>query len=215
MLESGFATPAPPTFDAGMVQGCAHPQAPLALTDLIGLDMTAAVAQSMYQEFKEPLFAPPLLLLRTVDAGLLACQAGRGFHPYVRRSREPRHGERGSRHPAHTPRRKLLTRILSPRALRSLREPFAAAAGRFVDDVLERGTASVTWPRPTRSRSSADAVGLDASVEPHLLIYGDLAFKTAGPENDLLRGAMAGARPTIEAIMAQPKRDALKAPGLG
>ena len=82
MLESGFASAA--DIDAGMVQGCAHPQGPLALTDLIGLDTTAAVAQSMYEEFKEPLYAPPPLLLRMVDAGLLGRKTGRGFCPYAR-----------------------------------------------------------------------------------------------------------------------------------
>jgi 3-hydroxybutyryl-CoA dehydrogenase len=80
MLESGFASAE--DIDAGMVQGCAHPQGPLALTDLIGLDTTAAVAQSMYEEFKEPLYAPPPLLLRMVDAGLLGRKTGRGFFPY-------------------------------------------------------------------------------------------------------------------------------------
>jgi 3-hydroxybutyryl-CoA dehydrogenase len=82
MLESGFASAA--DIDAGMVQGCAHPQGPLALADLIGLDTTAAVAQSMYEEFKEPLYAPPPLLLRMVDAGLLGRKTGRGFFPYAR-----------------------------------------------------------------------------------------------------------------------------------
>jgi 3-hydroxybutyryl-CoA dehydrogenase len=80
MLESGFASAE--DIDAGMVQGCAHPQGPLALADLIGLDTTAAVAQSMYAEFKEPLYAPPPLLLRMVDAGLLGRKTGRGFFPY-------------------------------------------------------------------------------------------------------------------------------------
>lgn len=82
MLESGFASAE--DIDVGMVQGCAHPQGPLALADLIGLDTTAAVAQSMYQEFKEPLYAPPPLLLRMVDAGLLGRKTGRGFFPYAR-----------------------------------------------------------------------------------------------------------------------------------
>ncbi|SNR81323.1 3-hydroxybutyryl-CoA dehydrogenase [Blastococcus mobilis] len=82
MLESGFASAK--DIDAGMVQGCAHPQGPLALADLIGLDTTAAVAQSMYEEFKEPLYAPPPLLLRMVDAGLLGRKTGRGFFPYPR-----------------------------------------------------------------------------------------------------------------------------------
>lgn len=80
MLESGFATAE--DIDAGMVRGCAHPQGPLALTDLIGLDTTAAVAQSMYEEFKEPLYAPPPMLLRMVEAGLLGRKTGRGFFPY-------------------------------------------------------------------------------------------------------------------------------------
>jgi 3-hydroxybutyryl-CoA dehydrogenase len=80
MLESGFATPE--DIDAGMVEGCAHPMGPLALTDLIGLDTTMAVAASLYEEFKEPLYAPPPLLSRMVDAGLLGRKAGRGFYEY-------------------------------------------------------------------------------------------------------------------------------------
>jgi 3-hydroxybutyryl-CoA dehydrogenase len=82
MLESGFATPA--DIDAGMVEGCAHPMGPLALTDLIGLDTTMAVAVSLYDEFKEPLYAPPPLLSRMVDAGLLGRKTGRGFYSYGR-----------------------------------------------------------------------------------------------------------------------------------
>ena len=80
MLESGFATAE--DIDTGMVQGCAHPMGPLALSDLIGLDTVMAVAQSMYEEFKEPLYAPPPMLLRMVDAGLLGRKSGRGFHQY-------------------------------------------------------------------------------------------------------------------------------------
>jgi len=80
MLESGFATAE--DIDTGMVQGCAHPMGPLALSDLIGLDTVMAVAQSMYDEFKEPLYAPPPMLLRMVDAGLLGRKSGRGFHQY-------------------------------------------------------------------------------------------------------------------------------------
>jgi 3-hydroxybutyryl-CoA dehydrogenase len=80
MMESGFATAE--DIDTGMVQGCAHPMGPLALTDLIGLDTTMAVAESLYEEFKEPLYAPPPLLSRMVDAGLLGRKSGRGFHVY-------------------------------------------------------------------------------------------------------------------------------------
>ena len=80
MLESGFASAE--DIDTGMVQGCAHPMGPLRLTDLIGLDTTKAIAESMYAEFKEPLFSPPPLLLRMVDAGLLGKKIGRGFYDY-------------------------------------------------------------------------------------------------------------------------------------
>jgi len=82
MLESGFATR--DDIDAGMVEGCAHPMGPLALCDLIGLDTMQAVAESLYEEFKEPLYAPPPLLLRMVDAGLLGRKSGRGFYEYGR-----------------------------------------------------------------------------------------------------------------------------------
>ena len=80
MLESGFATAE--DIDSGMVKGCAHPMGPLALADLIGLDTTIAVARSLYEEFKEPLFAPPPLLARMVEAGLLGRKSGRGFFGY-------------------------------------------------------------------------------------------------------------------------------------
>ena len=80
MMESGFATAE--DIDNGMVEGCNHPMGPLALADLIGLDTTAAVAESMYEEFKEPLYAAPAMLSRMVEAGLLGRKAGRGFYDY-------------------------------------------------------------------------------------------------------------------------------------
>lgn len=80
MLESGFATAE--DIDEGLVRGCAHPQGPLALADLIGLDTTQAVAESLYEEFKEPLYAAPPLLSRMVEAGLLGRKTGRGFYTY-------------------------------------------------------------------------------------------------------------------------------------
>ena len=67
-----------------MLEGCAHPMGPLHLADLIGLDTTMAVAESLYEEFKEPLYAPPPLLSRMVDAGLLGRKTGRGFYEYHR-----------------------------------------------------------------------------------------------------------------------------------
>ncbi|MGW9356371.1 3-hydroxybutyryl-CoA dehydrogenase [Streptomyces diastaticus] len=80
MAESGFATAA--DIDAGMELGCAHPMGPLKLADLIGLDTVASIAESLYDEFRESLYAPPPLLQRMVEAGLLGRKSGRGFHTY-------------------------------------------------------------------------------------------------------------------------------------
>jgi 3-hydroxybutyryl-CoA dehydrogenase len=80
MLEAGHATAE--DIDAGMTLGCAHPMGPLKLADLIGLDTLAAIADSMYAEYKEPLYAAPPLLLRMTAAGLLGRKSGRGFYDY-------------------------------------------------------------------------------------------------------------------------------------
>ncbi|MGV0715263.1 3-hydroxybutyryl-CoA dehydrogenase [Mycolicibacterium sp. XJ662] len=82
MADAGLASPE--DIDTGMVAGCNHPMGPLALTDLIGLDTTMAVAESMYAETKEQLYAPPALLLRKVEAGELGRKSGRGFFTYSR-----------------------------------------------------------------------------------------------------------------------------------
>ncbi|MFD6922527.1 3-hydroxybutyryl-CoA dehydrogenase [Streptomyces sp. NPDC059944] len=80
MLESGLADA--DTIDQAMTQGCSHPMGPLRLADLIGLDTTVSIARAMYEEYKEPLHAPPPLLLRMVESGLLGKKSGRGFHTY-------------------------------------------------------------------------------------------------------------------------------------
>jgi 3-hydroxybutyryl-CoA dehydrogenase len=82
MFASGFASAE--DIDTGMIEGCAHPMGPLRLADLIGLDTMVFVADSLYAEFKEPLYAPPPLLLRMVEAGLLGRKSGRGFFDYAR-----------------------------------------------------------------------------------------------------------------------------------
>jgi 3-hydroxybutyryl-CoA dehydrogenase len=84
MLGSGFA-PAE-DIDTGMVSGCGHPMGPLRLTDTIGLDVTLAVAETLYQELREPHYAPPVLLRRMVEAGHLGRKTGRGFYTYRPRS---------------------------------------------------------------------------------------------------------------------------------
>lgn len=76
MAESGFATAA--DVDAGMELGCAHPMGPLKLADLIGLDTVAAIAQSLYEEFKEPLYAPPRCSSGWSRQGCWAARAAAG-----------------------------------------------------------------------------------------------------------------------------------------
>lgn len=80
MYEAGYASAA--DIDQGMVLGCGHPMGPLALSDLIGLDTLRAIGVSMYEEFKEPLYSPPPLLDRMVEAGLLGKKTGQGFYAY-------------------------------------------------------------------------------------------------------------------------------------
>ncbi len=81
MFEAGHATPE--DIDNGMVLGCAHPMGPLRLLDLVGLDTTKSAAESMYAEYGEPHYAPPALLSRMVEAGLLGRKSGRGFYEYA------------------------------------------------------------------------------------------------------------------------------------
>jgi 3-hydroxybutyryl-CoA dehydrogenase len=81
MLESGFASAQ--DIDTGMALGCGHPMGPLRLADLIGLDTVAAIAGSMHEEFKEPQYAAPPLLLRMVDAEFLGRKTGRGLYDYT------------------------------------------------------------------------------------------------------------------------------------
>ena len=80
MLEAGHATAE--DIDTGMTLGCAHPMGPLKLADLIGLDTLTAVADSMYEEYAEPLYAAPPLLRRMTAAGRLGRKTGRGFYDY-------------------------------------------------------------------------------------------------------------------------------------
>lgn len=81
MLEGGFASAE--DIDTGMVEGCAHPMGPLRLTDLVGLDTTLHAANVLYEEFRQPHCAPPALLSRMVESGLLGRKSGRGFFTYA------------------------------------------------------------------------------------------------------------------------------------
>jgi 3-hydroxybutyryl-CoA dehydrogenase len=69
--------------DEGMKLGCGYPMGPLTLLDFVGLDTTYFIAEIMFDEFKDPLMAPPPLLKRMVLAGHLGRKSGRGFYDYA------------------------------------------------------------------------------------------------------------------------------------
>jgi 3-hydroxybutyryl-CoA dehydrogenase len=82
MYEQGFADRE--AIDEGMRLGCGHPMGPLALCDYIGLDVLDSVCESLYQEFKQPEYAPPPLLKRMVESARLGRKSGIGFYSYPR-----------------------------------------------------------------------------------------------------------------------------------
>jgi 3-hydroxybutyryl-CoA dehydrogenase len=80
MYDEGFATAE--AIDTGMRLGCGHPMGPLALCDLIGLDVLHAICNSLYDEFRQPEHCPPPLLRRMVASGRLGRKSGQGFYEY-------------------------------------------------------------------------------------------------------------------------------------
>ena len=79
-LGEGLATAA--EIDEAMKLGCNHPIGPLALCDLIGLDVELAVLNVLYEGFKDPKYRPAPLLVEMVEAGYLGRKTGRGFFTY-------------------------------------------------------------------------------------------------------------------------------------
>lgn len=80
ILEAGFATKE--DIDQGVVLGLNHPMGPFTLADYIGLDTMYFVADAIYEEFKDPRYAPPLLLKKMVTAGQFGRKSGKGFYDY-------------------------------------------------------------------------------------------------------------------------------------
>jgi len=80
MLQDGFATRE--DLDTAIQLGLNHPMGPLRLADLIGLDTCLHIADVLYEEYRDPRFAPPPLLRRMVTAGQLGRKSGRGFYEY-------------------------------------------------------------------------------------------------------------------------------------
>jgi 3-hydroxybutyryl-CoA dehydrogenase len=69
--------------DKGMKLGCGYPMGPFTLLDFVGLDTTYYIANIMFEEFREPAYAPPPLLKRMVLAGRVGKKVGKGFYDYV------------------------------------------------------------------------------------------------------------------------------------
>lgn len=80
MLENGMASRE--DIDTAMKLGCGYPMGPLTLLDYVGLDTTLWAAEAIYNEYKEPLYAPPPLLRRMVQSGMYGRKSGRGFYDY-------------------------------------------------------------------------------------------------------------------------------------
>ena len=77
MAEANYATP--DDIDLAMKRGCGYPMGPFELMDVVGLDVTLAIQQTLYREFREPGFAPAPGLEHLVTAGFLGRKSGRGF----------------------------------------------------------------------------------------------------------------------------------------
>jgi 3-hydroxybutyryl-CoA dehydrogenase len=80
MLESGYATAE--DIDTAMKLGCGHPMGPFALADIVGLDVTLQIINTLYQEFRDPNYAPAPMLEHLVTAGFLGRKTKRGFYSY-------------------------------------------------------------------------------------------------------------------------------------
>ncbi|HET9096484.1 MAG TPA: 3-hydroxybutyryl-CoA dehydrogenase [Candidatus Baltobacteraceae bacterium] len=81
LYEEGLASKE--DIDKGMKLGCGYPMGPLELLDFVGLDTTYYIAQIMFDEFKDPMMAPPPLLKRMVLAGHFGRKSGKGFYDYA------------------------------------------------------------------------------------------------------------------------------------
>jgi 4-methoxybenzoate monooxygenase (O-demethylating) len=119
--------------------------------------------------------------------------------------------------PEHDRARAVLNRVLSPAAMKRLREGFVAAAERKVDELLERrGFDAVTDLAEAFPLSVfPDAVGLRREGREHLLPYAGLAFNAFGPDNELRRKALAEAAPHVAWVTEQCRRENLASDGLG
>jgi 4-methoxybenzoate monooxygenase (O-demethylating) len=119
--------------------------------------------------------------------------------------------------PLHTRTRAVLTRILSPAAIRVLRVTFDREAERLIDRLVEKrefdGVAELAEAYPLKV--FPDAVGISEEGRENLLPYGSMVFNSFGPRNELFNQAMENAGPVRDWIMSKCSRAALAPAGLG
>lgn len=119
--------------------------------------------------------------------------------------------------PDHTVVRKAMNGVLSPRAVRALRESFRAPAEQLVEQLVERGTFDAVTDLASvyPLQVFPDAVGLGPDGRENLLPYGGLAFNAFGPDNELRRAALESAAPVQAWVLEQCRRENLAPGGLG
>jgi cytochrome P450 len=119
--------------------------------------------------------------------------------------------------PLHTRTRAVLTRILSPAAIKILRDMFEREAEKLIARLVEQrefdGVADLAEAYPLKV--FPDAVGISGEGRENLLPYGTMVFNSFGPRNDLFNAAMANAGPVRDWIMSKCSRTALAPGGLG
>ncbi len=121
--------------------------------------------------------------------------------------------------PEHTRNRKVVAGTMTPKALRSLESAFAKAAGRIVDELIDRrqfdGVRDLAEVFPTEVFPRAFGIEVNDETRQRLLDYGSLVFNGNGVENQRFRTAMANAEETIAWVTATCARDALQSGGIG
>lgn len=119
--------------------------------------------------------------------------------------------------PLHDRTRALMDKVLSPGAVRGLREAFAAAAEGLIDALLVRGTFDAVRDLAEAYPLTVfpDAVGMPAENRRFLLPYGNMVFNSFGPRNALFEAAVVDAEPVLSWVQAQSRREALSPSGFG
>ena len=119
--------------------------------------------------------------------------------------------------PLHSRTRSVLSRVLSPAALKAMTAAFEAEAERLVTRALEQGdidgVADLAEAFPLKV--FADAMGLPEDGREHLLTYGAIAFNAFGPRNGVLAAAMRGSETAVAAVLANCRREVLAPGGIG